>query len=187
MLGAGGAVVLEAVRAVLAAEGACLLDGVGEQGQDRGLLATGGDGARAGGRVEHGLEHRRVLGSVGAEAELAGDVHGADGGDDLDAVVATGCREDVAAGGADAEGTDAVRVGLGPGGEVGDGGLEVLHPVGGVFEAAGLAAALALVGSVEREGHEALRGQPTRVEPRCLFLNAAGRVPDDDRRTRAGA
>ena len=77
-------------------------------------------------------------------------------------------------------------VGLGPGGQVRDGGLEVLDPVGGVFQAAGLAAALALVGGVEREGDEPLLGQPTRVKPRGLFLDTAARVPDDDRRTRAG-
>ena len=103
MLAAGSAVVLEALGTVLAAQCAGLLDGLGEQGRSLRLLAAGRDGARVRRRVEHALEHGRVLRAVGAEAELTGDVYGADRGDCLDAVVAPGRREDVAAGGADAE------------------------------------------------------------------------------------
>jgi transcriptional regulator with XRE-family HTH domain len=186
MLAAGGAVVLEALGAVLAAKGAGLLDGFGEQGQGRWLLAAGSDGARVRRGVEHPLEHGRVLGAVGAEAELTGDVHGADRGDCLDSVVTSGCREDVAAGRADAKDADEVRVGLGPGGEVGTGGLEVLDPVRGVFEPAGLAAALPLVSGVESEGNETLLGQPARVEAGGLLLDAAAGMPDDDAGARAG-
>ena len=72
-----------------------------------------------------------------------------------------------------------------PGGEVGDGGLEVLDPVRWIFEAAGIAAALPLESGVESEGDEALLRQPARVEPGGLFLDAASRMPDDDGGTRA--
>jgi hypothetical protein len=128
---------------VLAAKGAGLLDGFGEQGPGRRLLAAGSDGARVRGR-----------------------------------------REDIAPGRADAEDPDAVRIDLGPGGEVGDGGLEVLDPVRGVFEPAWLAADLPLVSGVESEGNETLLGQPARVEPGGLLLDAAAGMPDDDAGTR---
>jgi hypothetical protein len=100
-------------------------------------------------------------------------------------VVTSGCRENVAAGGADAEDADAVRVDLRQGGEVGDSCFEVLNPVRGVFEAAGVAAALPLVSSVEGEGDEALFGEPARVESGGLLLDTAARMPDDNARTRA--
>jgi hypothetical protein len=153
---------------------------VREQGQDRGLLAPGGGGTRVLSGVEHGLEHGRVLGAVGAEAELAGDVDRADRGGGPDPLIARGRREDVAAGRADAERADAARVGLGPGGQARDGRLEVLDPVGRVFKAAGFAAAFPLVGGVEREGDESPLGQPPGVQAGRLLLDPAAGVPDDD-------
>lgn len=54
----------------------------------------------------------------------------------------------------------------------------------GVFEVAGLAAALPLVGGVEGEGDEALAGQLGGVEAGGLFLDAASGVDGHDRRVR---
>jgi len=73
-------------------------------------VGLGGAGGRRG--VEHVAEHGRVLGAVGAVAELAGDIDRADGADGLDPVVARGRVERVAAGGADAQRADPLGVGL---------------------------------------------------------------------------
>jgi hypothetical protein len=136
----------------LSAAGAGLLGGVGEELEALRPLAAGLGGAGGRGGVEHVLEHGRVMSSVGAVPELAGDVDGADRAHGLDPVIAGGGAEHVAAGGADTEGADAVRIDFAAGGEEGYAGLEVLDAVGGVFQAAGFAATLALVGRVVGEG-----------------------------------
>jgi hypothetical protein len=69
---------------VFAAQGARLLGGVREHRQHAWILAAGGTGASPGGGVQEGLEDRRVLGTVGAEAELAGGFGGGDGRDGPD-------------------------------------------------------------------------------------------------------
>ena len=84
-----------------------------------GPLAAGLGGAGGRGGVEHVLEHGRVLGAVGAVAEVAGDVNRADRAHGLDPVIAGGGAENIAAGGADAEGADAVGVNVAAGGEEG--------------------------------------------------------------------
>ncbi|GAA1266144.1 hypothetical protein GCM10009609_31630 [Pseudonocardia aurantiaca] len=64
--------------------------------------------------------------------------------------------------------------------EVGDGRLDVLEAVGGVFEQMWDPFAIALVGGVEGGGDEAGAGQAFGVEARGLLLHSAHRVGDDD-------
>lgn len=135
------AVLLPALDAVFAVEDAGFFGGVREHGQDAGVLAAGRGGAGAGGGVEEILEDRGVLGAGGTVAELAGGFGGGDGADGLDAVVSAGGGEGVAAAGADAEQADALGTDLVPGGEVGDGGLEVHDALGGVLQITRQAAA----------------------------------------------
>lgn len=186
MVAAGAAVVLPALDAVLAAQGTRLFGGVGEHRQHAGVLAAGGTVAGLGGGVQEGLEDGRVLGTVGAVAELAGGFGGADGGDGPDPMVSAGGGQRIAAGGADAEQTDPVGIDLLAGGEVGDGGLEVLDALGGVLQPAGQAAGLALVGGVEGEGDESALGHQSRVGAGGLFLHAGSGVADHQRRSGAG-
>lgn len=162
------------------AEGEGLLGGPGEHGQGAGVLPAGGGRAGPGGGVEQALEGGRVLGAVGAEAELAGDVDTGDDGDGLDPVVTSG-GEGVAAGGADAQQPDAAGVDVVAGTEIRDGGLEVLHAPAGVLQAARQAAGLALVRGVEGEGDEAALRHPPRVRAGGLFLHARAGVADHER------
>ncbi|GAA3621914.1 hypothetical protein GCM10022419_129480 [Nonomuraea rosea] len=60
-------------------------------------------------------------------------------------MVAPGGGQRVAAGGADAQQADPVGVDLAESGQVGDGGREVLHPLGGGLQSARQTAGLALV------------------------------------------
>ncbi|CAG6392012.1 hypothetical protein SCOCK_140210 [Actinacidiphila cocklensis] len=180
------AVVLPAFDTVPSAELAGLLRGLGEHGHHPGVLVAGGGGTRLGGGVQQGLEDGRGLGAVGAVAELSGGFCGGHRGDGLDAVVACGGGQRVAAGGADAQNADAVGVDLDPGDERGDSGLEVLHALGGVLKTARDAAGLPLVGRVEGEGDEAAVGHLLRVQARGLLLHTRAGVTDDQRRARAG-
>src|SRR5258707_5519363 len=115
---------------------ACLLLGVREELEGPDTLAAGLGGTRRSGGVEHALDDWGVLAAVGALAELAGDVDGTDGPDGLDAVAGRGGGKAIPAGGADAQRPDAAGIDLVTGGEEGHGGLEVLHPVGRILQAA---------------------------------------------------
>jgi hypothetical protein len=110
-----------------------------------------------------------------------------DGGHGLDAVIAPGRGERVATGGTDPEQPDAPGIDLVPGGEEGNGGLEVLHALGGILQPAGQATGLALVGGIEGEGDEAAFSHQLRVGTGGLLLDAGPGVPDDQRRPRPGS
>src|SRR5689334_7245021 len=93
--------------------------------------------------------------------------------------------EQVAAGGADAQRADPAGVDLGPGGQEGDGRLEVLDALERILQAARRAAGLALVRGVEGERDVAPLREQRRVQPGCLLLDAGAGVAHDDRGSRA--
>ncbi len=99
--------------------------------------------------------------------------------DRADAVVGDRGGNDVAAGGADAQGADPVGADLRAGGEVGDGVLDVLDTLGGVLGAAGGAAALALIGGVVGERDESGVGKSLGVGVGGLLLDAGAGMSDD--------
>lgn len=147
------------------------------------LAGTGG-----GGQVQHRREFVGRPGAAEPVAEPAPLVGRADGADGPDPVIGRGRRGDVPARGADAERADPLGVDLVADAEEGDGALDVLDPLRGVLQEARQALAVAPVGRVEGEGHEAGPGQPRRVEAGGLLLHAGHRVrrrsPDAARRQR---
>jgi hypothetical protein len=147
--------------------------GVREDRERPHAFAAGLGGACRGGVVEHALDDRRILLAVGAFAELAAEIGGADCRDGLDSMVGGGGGDHVAARGADTERADALSVYLVAHAEERHRGLNVLDPVGGVLKPARLALALALKGGVPREGDEALARQALGIQARGLFLDAA--------------
>ena len=118
--------------------------------------------------------------AIGAVTELSPHVDGADGRDCLDAMVGGGGGDHVATGGADAQCANAIRCNLVAHTKEGDGCLNILDPVGGIFEPSRLAFAFALICRVESKSDEAPLGQPPRVHTRGLLLNAAAGRADDN-------
>lgn len=117
-------------------------------------VAAGLGGAGCGGSVEHALDDGGSLVAIGAVTELSPHVDGADGRDCLDAMVGGGGGDHVATGGADAQCANAIRCNPVAHTKEGDGCLNILDPVGGIFEPSRLAFAFAfaLICRVESKG-----------------------------------
>ena len=165
-----------------------LLGAQGRSGTSR-CLRRGPHGACRGGGVEHSLDDRRILLAVGAFAELAAEIGGADCRDGLDSMVGGRGGDHVAARGADTQRADTLSARLVAHAEERHRSLDVLDPVGGVLKPARLALALTLEGGVPRQvtkpsaaRRSAYRPAACSLTPLCgmgLTAMRLGRGPPD--------
>jgi hypothetical protein len=110
---------------------------------------------------------------------IVGSTHGAQG---LDATIVEGGVGRIGTARADAQRADAIAIDIGERGQIVDRGADILDPCIGVFELPRLAAALALIRSVEGERDEAELGELAGIQAGGLLLHATGGVGAHDRR-----
>ncbi|SKV47566.1 Uncharacterised protein [Mycobacteroides abscessus subsp. massiliense] len=106
----------------------------------------------------------------------------ADSSDSLYPLIGGGGIGDIAAGCANTQSANPIRVDSRHGGQERDRRTNILDPRGRIFQETWLALALTLIARIECQGHETLCGQFLCVQAGCLFLHSAERVADHDRR-----